>query len=61
MNNSHTRDIRENNPTEPVHCIDNAHTEDVNSIAFNPVNEFLLATGSADKTIGLWDMRNLKR
>jgi len=53
-------DVRENNPSQPVHCVDNAHTADVNSIAFNPVNEFLLATGSADKTVALWDMRNLK-
>lgn len=53
-------DIRENNPTQSVHCVKNAHSADVNSIAFNPVNEFLLATGSADKTVALWDMRNLK-
>ncbi len=54
-------DVRENNPTKPVHCNEKAHNADVNSIAFNPVNEFLFATGSADKTVALWDMRNLKR
>lgn len=53
-------DIRKENVTEATHCIHNAHDEDVNSIAFNPVNEFLLATGSSDKTVALWDMRNLK-
>jgi histone-binding protein RBBP4 len=54
-------DVRENNPLKPVHCVEKAHNADINSIAFNPVNEFLLATGSADKTVALWDMRNLKR
>lgn len=36
-----------------------AHTGEVNCVAFNPFCEFLLATGSADKTVALWDMRNL--
>lgn len=53
-------DIREKNPNKSVHVVENAHENDVNSIAFNPVNEFVLATGSADKTVALWDMRNLK-
>lgn len=52
-------DVREN-PTEPVHKIVNAHAGDINGIAFNPVNEFLFATSSADKTVALWDLRNLK-
>ena len=54
-------DVRENNASKPVHCVENAHSADVNSIAFNPVNEFLFATGSADKTVALWDLRNLKK
>lgn len=53
-------DIRKKNATDSTHCIQNAHDEDINSIAFNPVNEFLLATGSTDKTVALWDLRNLK-
>lgn len=32
----------------------------MNSLAFNPASEFLIATASADKTIGIWDMRNVK-
>eukprot|EP00026_Physarum_polycephalum_P009356 Phypoly_transcript_09477.p1 GENE.Phypoly_transcript_09477~~Phypoly_transcript_09477.p1 ORF type:complete len:444 (+),score=86.28 Phypoly_transcript_09477:166-1332(+) len=36
-----------------------AHAGEVNCVAFNPFCEFLLATGSADKTVALWDMRNL--
>ncbi len=53
-------DVRKINPANSVHCTENAHEEDINSIAFNPVNEFLFATGSSDKTVALWDMRNLK-
>lgn len=34
-----------------------AHTGEVNCLSFNPVSEFLLATGSADKTCALWDLR----
>jgi histone-binding protein RBBP4 len=37
-----------------------AHTAEVNCLAFSPFSEFLLATGSADKTLNLWDMRNMK-
>lgn len=43
-----------------THTVENAHDNDINCIAFNPEKEFLLATGSADKTVAIWDMRNLK-
>ena len=36
-----------------------AHGAEVNCLAFNPYSEFVLATGSADKTVALWDLRNL--
>ena len=36
------------------------HSDAINALAFNPASEFVLATASADKTIGLWDLRNLK-
>ena len=29
-----------------------AHEAEVNCLGFNPFNEFVLATGSADKTVG---------
>ena len=29
-----------------------AHLAEVNCLGFNPFNEFVLATGSADKTVG---------
>lgn len=37
-----------------------SHKDAVNALAFNPASEFVLATASADKTIGIWDLRNLK-
>jgi WD40 repeat protein len=36
-----------------------AHAAEVNCLAFNPFNEWVLATGSADKTVALHDIRNL--
>ena len=36
------------------------HSDAVNALAFNHASQFLVATGSADKTIGIWDMRHLK-
>ncbi len=45
--------------TQAQHVID-AHTAEVNCLAFNPFSEYILATGSADKTVAMWDMRNLK-
>lgn len=36
-----------------------AHNAEVNCLAFNPCNEYVLATGSADKTVALHDIRNL--
>jgi len=53
-------DVRQINPEKPMHVVEKAHTDDINSIAFNPVNEYIFATGSADMTVGLWDMRNMK-
>jgi histone-binding protein RBBP4 len=35
-----------------------AHSAEINCLSFNPFSEFL--TGSADKTVSLWDMRALK-
>lgn len=36
------------------------HSDAINALSFNPASEYVLATGSADKTIGIWDLRNLK-
>ena len=42
-------------------CVHNvrAHDAEVYCLAFNPRNEFLLATGSADKTVELFDTRRM--
>uniref|UniRef100_A0A2K5E1D3 Histone-binding protein RBBP4-like N-terminal domain-containing protein n=1 Tax=Aotus nancymaae TaxID=37293 RepID=A0A2K5E1D3_AOTNA len=52
-------DTHSNNTSKPSHSVD-AHTAEVNCLSFNPYSEFILATGSADKTVALWDLRNLK-
>uniref|UniRef100_A0A2K6V8Q4 Histone-binding protein RBBP4-like N-terminal domain-containing protein n=1 Tax=Saimiri boliviensis boliviensis TaxID=39432 RepID=A0A2K6V8Q4_SAIBB len=52
-------DTHSNNTSKPSHSVD-AHTAEVNCLFFNPYSEFILATGSADKTVALWDLRNLK-
>lgn len=44
-----------------VAVVSQAHPSDINCVSMNPQNEFLLATGSADKTVGIWDVRNLKQ
>ena len=36
------------------------HEAEVNSIDFNPTNPFIFLTGSSDKSILLWDIRNTK-
>lgn len=38
-----------------------AHADAVNCVAFHPEFESILATGSADKTIALWDLRNFEK
>ncbi|CAG8441478.1 8362_t:CDS:10 [Ambispora leptoticha] len=52
-------DIRAESTEKPLHTV-NAHMSEINSLAFNPKNEFVLATGAGDKTVNLWDLRNLK-
>ncbi|EGV99314.1 Histone-binding protein RBBP4 [Cricetulus griseus] len=52
-------DTRSSNTSKPSHLVD-AHTAEVNCLSFNPYSEFILATGSADMTVALWDLRNLK-
>ncbi|GMF54028.1 unnamed protein product [Phytophthora fragariaefolia] len=37
-----------------------AHSAEVNCLAFSPSSEYLVATGSSDKSVNLWDLRNLK-
>ncbi|KAG6619945.1 histone-binding protein rbbp4 [Phytophthora cinnamomi] len=37
-----------------------AHSAEVNCLAFSPSSEYLVATGSSDKAVNLWDLRSLK-
>ncbi len=52
-------DTRSTTHNKPSHTVD-AHSAEVNCLSFNPYSEFILASGSADKTVALWDLRNLK-
>ena len=47
--------------TRAVSQATQAHDAEVNCLAFNPVNEHGLATGSADATVALHDLRHLRR
>lgn len=48
-------------PRDGVMVACEAHTAEVNCLAFNPHNPHVLATGSADKTVALHDWRNLSQ
>ena len=52
-------DTRTDNSSKAQHVVE-AHQAEVNCLAFNPFSEYILATGSADKTVAMWDLRNLK-
>ena len=52
-------DVRQESSTKSV-IQGSGHSDAINALAFNPASEFVLATASSDKTIGLWDLRNLK-
>jgi len=39
--------------------VKNAHESELHGISWNPLGDYLLATCSQDKTVALWDLRNL--
>ncbi|NP_001105556.1 Histone-binding protein MSI1 [Zea mays] len=51
-------DLRSPAPTKPVQSVV-AHQGEVNCLAFNPFNEWVVATGSTDKTVKLFDLRKI--
>lgn len=50
-------DLRSSSDSKPAIIFKNAHTDAINTLAFHPTFDKLLATGSADQTIGLFDLR----
>ncbi|KAG8057597.1 hypothetical protein GUJ93_ZPchr0002g23431 [Zizania palustris] len=50
-------DLRTNKPAQSIV----AHQKEVNSLSFNPFNEWILASASGDATIKLFDLRKLSR
>ena len=44
---------------KPRQTVSNAHQSEINTVDFNPRNDFLLATGGADSVVKIWDMRKL--
>ncbi len=53
-------DVRRSDTTRAAVVARDGHSDAINALSFNPRMEYLIATASADKTIGIWDMRNLK-
>jgi histone-binding protein RBBP4 len=51
-------DLRTSAANKPLHSVV-AHQGEVNCLAFNPFNEWVLATGSADRTVKLFDLRKI--
>lgn len=50
-------DLRRSNNSQPAIIFKNAHQDAINTLAFHPTLDKLFATGSADKTIGVFDLR----
>lgn len=53
-------DLRTADETTSALKVRDGHGDAINALSFNAASDFALATGSADSTIGIWDLRNLK-
>ena len=53
-------DLRQSSTNASATQASDGHQDAINALSFNPASEYVLATGSADKSIGIWDLRNLK-
>ncbi|KAL3635273.1 Chromatin assembly complex, subunit 3 [Castilleja foliolosa] len=56
----HLWDLRTPSVTKPMQSVE-AHEKTVNCFSFNPLNEYVIATGSVDKTIRLFDTRKFSK
>ena len=50
-------DIRSKSDTKPAIIHKKTHTDAINTLSFHPTHDKLFATGSADKNIGIFDLR----
>ncbi|KAI0471136.1 WD domain-containing protein [Xylariaceae sp. FL0804] len=53
-------DVRQPHSDKSSLVAKDGHSDAINALAFNPSTEVLVATASADKTIGIWDLRNVR-
>jgi histone-binding protein RBBP4 len=53
-------DVRMPDTNKAAMSTSRGHQDAINALSFNPTSEVLVATASADKTIGIWDLRNVK-
>lgn len=53
-------DVRRPETDRAVLTAKDGHTDAINCLGFSPTTEYLFATASGDKTIGIWDIRNVK-
>lgn len=53
-------DVRVDETTRSSLTARGGHTDAINSLGFSPTSEYLFATASADKTVGVWDIRSVK-
>merc|ERR1711935_618340 len=52
-------DTRDSRYDKAKHCVDGAHTKEINCIAFNPFSEYILATASSDRRLNVWDLSKI--
>lgn len=53
-------DVRQSETAKAAVVAREGHLDAINALAFNPTAEVLVATASADKTVGIWDLRNIR-
>ena len=52
-------DLRQASNTKAALVGRDGHLDAINALAFNPREEVIVATASADNTIAIWDLRNI--